>query len=437
MFICQRQVGMLLRRHQFPAVERAGRSLHSEHRNGWITIHHAHDSGRLVLLNSYLSSLPTYFMSTFKLPSWVIKKIDVLRRNFLWHGVNHSGKKMIMISWNVVTKPKSIGGLGVIDLKTFNMALLSKWIWKWNQTEPTLWKNLAASLQSNVLSLTPFNSRFTPLLTNVEHLVSVGLSFQVNNGKNTLFWMHNWLSGILKYKFPELFSFVIDPSISVSKFAAKLSNPFDLFSPLLHSSPIALSQLNALLQASGTTLLQLSEDTLDSLSWSLPGAAGNYSTKSVYHTIKVFPVHSSNLRKIWKLRIPPRFQIFLWQMMHNKIATLDNLQKRDWQLPNMCSLCNSDSETVTHLFNHCAFFKSLLASISISIPAIGYLLLTTQHHSSVLTGTMPSTNRDLLSISYFILWRERCNRIFKEVSKKSDELAQEVLLEWHAFKKTS
>lgn len=36
--------------------------------------------------HSVLDSLPTYVMSLFPLPSKVLKKLDKLRRDFLWQG---------------------------------------------------------------------------------------------------------------------------------------------------------------------------------------------------------------------------------------------------------------------------------------------------------------------------------------------------------------
>lgn len=42
---------------------------------------------KLTLINLVLSALLTYWMSIFCLPAWVIKKIDQIRRDFLWSGM--------------------------------------------------------------------------------------------------------------------------------------------------------------------------------------------------------------------------------------------------------------------------------------------------------------------------------------------------------------
>ncbi|KAG5590747.1 hypothetical protein H5410_041261 [Solanum commersonii] len=42
--------------------------------------------GRVILINSFLDSLPTYVMSLFPIPPKVVKKLDKLGRTFLWKG---------------------------------------------------------------------------------------------------------------------------------------------------------------------------------------------------------------------------------------------------------------------------------------------------------------------------------------------------------------
>jgi len=40
--------------------------------------------GRLTLIKSILSSLPTYFLSLFPIPSSVANKLEAIQRSFLW-----------------------------------------------------------------------------------------------------------------------------------------------------------------------------------------------------------------------------------------------------------------------------------------------------------------------------------------------------------------
>ncbi|KAJ4782011.1 RNA-directed DNA polymerase (reverse transcriptase)-related family protein [Rhynchospora pubera] len=317
------------------------------------------------------------------------------------------------------------------------MSLLTKWLWRWSQNHPSLWRKLAATLQGNCLSLGPLNSKLSPLLKSSEHLLQVGLVFDVNNGSSVLFWHHNWFSGILKFTYQELFSHALDPFLSIAAFAAQLSNPSLLFSPLLHNSQTAISQLHSLILDVSSLLQQLSPLAIDSNSWKLPGAKGYFSTNSVYHFIKTLPAPRSSLNPIWKFRIPPRFKIFLWQMLQNKIATLDNLQRRGWSLPNRCSLCLADCETVQHLFNQCPFSLDFFHCLS-STPtfmSLGNSSALFKDHLALLNGIFEDAAKDIVAISYFIIWRERCNRIFKDTSKIPSDLIPEVLVEWTALKK--
>jgi hypothetical protein len=50
-------------------------------------------AGRLQLINSVLSSLPTYYMCSLKLPVTVIEAIDKFRKNYLWRGKDFNQKK--------------------------------------------------------------------------------------------------------------------------------------------------------------------------------------------------------------------------------------------------------------------------------------------------------------------------------------------------------
>jgi mannosylglycoprotein endo-beta-mannosidase len=79
--------------------------------------------GCLALVNSVLNSIPVYYMTSFPLSKWVIKRIDRIRRNFLWKGKDNPRTGHCPVNWIKVCKAKKLGGLGTKDLLCFNRVL--------------------------------------------------------------------------------------------------------------------------------------------------------------------------------------------------------------------------------------------------------------------------------------------------------------------------
>ena len=51
--------------------------------SGWKRLYLS-KGGRLTLLKSMLSSLPTYYLSFFSIPRFVVDRLERIHRNFLW-----------------------------------------------------------------------------------------------------------------------------------------------------------------------------------------------------------------------------------------------------------------------------------------------------------------------------------------------------------------
>jgi hypothetical protein len=65
--------------------------------------------GRVTLIKSTLSNLPTYFISLVSLPSSVVNSIEKLQHDFLWGGLGEKFKYHL-VSWPKVCTPISEGG---------------------------------------------------------------------------------------------------------------------------------------------------------------------------------------------------------------------------------------------------------------------------------------------------------------------------------------
>jgi hypothetical protein len=87
--------------------------------------------GRLQLVNSVISSLPTYYMCILKLPTTAMEVIDKHKKNCLWRGKEFSHKAYNLIACDLVRKQKNKGGLEIINLRVclVGLWLLKKLLW--------------------------------------------------------------------------------------------------------------------------------------------------------------------------------------------------------------------------------------------------------------------------------------------------------------------
>jgi mannosylglycoprotein endo-beta-mannosidase len=135
-------------------------------------------AGRLKLLNSVLSSIPTYFLTVFAPATWMLKKVDKIRRGFLWKGTESATGGSCLVRWANVLKPKEYGGLGVLDLEWFSRALRICWMWfQWSDpNRPWIGSEIPCS---------EVDMQFFRASTRVA----------IGNGRAALFWQSSWLSG--------------------------------------------------------------------------------------------------------------------------------------------------------------------------------------------------------------------------------------------------
>jgi hypothetical protein len=77
----------------------------------------------------------------------------------------------------------------------------------------------------------------------------------------------------------------------------------------------------------------------DTISWRWT-ADGQYSTSSAYKIQFSSNYSKMNLCPIWKANVEPKCRFFAWTLLHKRILTVDNLQKRGWPCSPICCLCN-------------------------------------------------------------------------------------------------
>ncbi|GKV44307.1 hypothetical protein SLEP1_g51499 [Rubroshorea leprosula] len=177
--------------------------------------------GRITIVNSVLSSLPVFLMSVYLLPKGIIHFIDKIRKSFLWGGEGE-GRKINWVKWEKVCKNKLCGGLGVREMRKFNLALMGKWWGRLARNEQGLWDKIIASKYGGsgghwldwVRDGRGIGSlwwRDVGCLNNVdeekEGWLTEGFKLKLGEGKGVSFWRDNWGGeGDLANLYPRLYN---------------------------------------------------------------------------------------------------------------------------------------------------------------------------------------------------------------------------------------
>jgi hypothetical protein len=98
-------------------------------------------AARLMLINACLSNLPLHAMGAYLLGDGIHQVLRGIRARFFWEA-NGPKRKYNWVRWDALCKPKSLGGLGIIDTKIMNMCLMAKWIWKLYAGDQGLWAKI-------------------------------------------------------------------------------------------------------------------------------------------------------------------------------------------------------------------------------------------------------------------------------------------------------
>ncbi|GKC71432.1 RNA-directed DNA polymerase, eukaryota [Tanacetum coccineum] len=159
--------------------------------------------GRYTLVKVVLGSLPLYFMSLYKAPTSICKKLESLRNQF-FSGADLGEKKLSWVRWNKCLASKDLGGLGIRSIIGLNARLLFKWIWRFLHNSDDLWIKVIKILHghnggisentSHRLSLSPWCG----ILSSIKALKFKGIdllslcSRKVGNGASIRFWEEIW-----------------------------------------------------------------------------------------------------------------------------------------------------------------------------------------------------------------------------------------------------
>jgi hypothetical protein len=297
---------------------------------------------RLILLKAVLQALPIYIFSALAAPKFVLTTIKSLQRNFLWQGLAKE-KKIALVSWDKLCRPKEQGGLGLRDPAIMNKILSAKIWWRWLKNPKELWAKLwrkkyaPSTAEKNLIRWDGDNqgSLIWTAAKQNRQLVTQHAFWELGNGETTLFWQDSW------HQWPALGAEDWARDICTQATRAGLTQVADYWqnNPTEDTWRCWRVEREHMDLEVHVNLEPLKEELAkrkipriegeDILRWGY-GTQGSFSTREAYQ-IKTHtdPLPASKIwQKIWNLKHWPKITLFLWLVSHSSILTWDNLLKR-------------------------------------------------------------------------------------------------------------
>lgn len=363
--------------------------------------------GRLVYINSVVTATATFLLTSFQPDKWFIKKMDKMRRNFLWSAEDESVGGKILVNWRQVCSPKRYGGLGVKDIGCFSRALRLRWEWfKWDD-EDRPWKG------------TP-----TPCEDTDRQLFSSYTSLQLGDGSVAVFWKDHWLNGEAPNQLaPDIFKLARFKNLTVKE---ALCNGRWMQGLQRMDSNDQLCQFVSLWEK--LQMITLSTHR-DKIKWTIT-ANGRYSACSAYEIQFAARIEQPGIAQVWRTKLEGKVRFYIWLLLQNRNWTADRLQARGWPHNACCRLCDQEPETTEHITLRCSYAREVWYLFQGTSDRIYNVMHSANSVSDwwkrlYMHIGAPSKAAEETSLVAYIawhLWKERNRRVFENVELTSRAL---------------
>jgi hypothetical protein len=155
-------------------------------------------AGKDILIKACAQAIPIFAMSCFDLTQSLCERMSTMICRYWW-AQHDKENKMHWLSWELLSKPKSEGGLGFRDLYGFNLAMLARQGWRMLTNPDSLCARVLKAryfpncsiLEANVSDGISYSWR--SILKGVQ-LLKKGLIWRVGDGARINIWNDMWLN---------------------------------------------------------------------------------------------------------------------------------------------------------------------------------------------------------------------------------------------------
>jgi hypothetical protein len=287
-----------------------------------------------------------------------------------WWGMEEGKRKLHWRSWEWLSSPKEMGGLGFRDFEQFNQAMLGRQCWRLLTDQSSLCARVLKARYFPDCNFweapRPRSSSYTwrSILFGRE-LLKKGVRWGIGNGKATKIISDNWIPGVPSYTIRTLVPLQPDQTVDSLILAGSRAWDENLIRSIF-SENVASKILQVPISRHGGD---------DFASWP-HSRFGQYTVRSAYrlarsdHFATVRSQSGQGLssasldddtkrwKTLWSSRAPGKMKITLWRFAHDCLPCGHQLQKRHVPASPTCVFCNQ-YETVEHALLFCQFAREV------------------------------------------------------------------------------
>ncbi|CAN1170479.1 Putative ribonuclease H protein At1g65750 [Linum perenne] len=379
-------------------------------------------AGRVTLALSTLGAIPSYAMQTSVLPIYTCEAIDKRIRDFVW-GSTPEERKVHLISWEQICKPKAKGGLGLRLARHLNMAYMTKLAFLFFQNPNLLWVQVLHTKYFRAVNgeLRPRNrssqSSLWRGISSAWQIMLEGARAGIQNGMETRFWTTRWLDSGIKIVDKVVRNHEeIEIEAAVCEFTTDSGN-WDTEKLRHFLDDDTIGEIMGMMPPN-------SDRGEDSWVWS-GESNGKFSIRSAYDLIvkPANPNPDAQWELVWKWKGPARIQHFLWLVMHDRLLTNLERKRRHLSADSRCSRCGNSEESVTHILRDCPAAASVWDELGYSrqdqiranLPLLDWCVVLLKNHDSLKLG-----------ITCWYLWKSRNEWIFSNLNNSAATTAAKI-----------
>ncbi|KAK8539036.1 hypothetical protein V6N13_110242 [Hibiscus sabdariffa] len=298
------------------------------------------------------------------MPASISDLLSKLIANFLWGSLDlHT---IHWVKWETLCLPKDFGGLGLVDFKTKNYALLCKWLWRYASEPNSFWrKTIAAIYEKDPIPLLPQNvgvsnkswiwRSIVSKIASPGNVFSKNISFFVGDGSRIQFWSDIWIeTASLRSCYPRIYALSSKKAGIIAGFGKFTNGLWNWNIPLrralfdweLEVWDLFIDTINC-----GKVRLGIQ----DSVWWN-SDSNDSFSVKSLLNLIgPPLGIKDVVWKYCWSKLAPPNVEFFVWKAAYGRLATKVEMLKRNFNIQDsvLCPLCSIEQESISHLLCHC------------------------------------------------------------------------------------